>query len=343
MAKVLVGMSGGVDSSVAALKLIEQGHDVTGCTLLLRSGDGCGSQNDVDDAVAVCKKLGIKHIAPDMTALFEKKVIKKFSDDYMSGRTPNPCVECNRFVKFGAMLDFALEHGFDFIATGHYAVIKENDGVFTLHAAEYKDQSYFLYRLTQHQLRHTLFPVSGFSKEQIRSFAKDAQLPVHAKRDSQDVCFIPDGNVAGFLSSRGFVLKSGDILDENGTKLGTHNGAASYTVGQRKGLGGGYPQPMFVLRTDIEKNTVTIGTQDKLFFSCVRCTDASFVSSVVPASPFEAQVKLRFAAKAADALVLHEPDGVFTIMFKTPQRAPTPGQSAVFYDDDRVLGGAIIM
>lgn len=343
MAKVLVGMSGGVDSSAAALKLLEEGHEVVGCTLLLRPGDGCGSQNDIDDARAVCAKLGIEHIAPDMTSQFKEKVIDKFCSDYMSGRTPNPCVECNRFVKFGAMLEFALSRGFDCIATGHYAKIKENNGVYTLHAVKYKDQSYFLYRLTQHQLRHTLFPLADCEKDEIREKAKDAGLPVHAKRDSQDVCFIPDGKVSGYLRSRGFVLRNGLIIDESGKKIGIHCGAQAFTIGQRKGLGGGFPQPMFVLKTDVVQNTVTIGPQERLFSSVVRCQDASFVSGTMPLEPFDALVKLRFASKAAEAVVTPFADGTLTITFKEAQRAPTPGQSAVFYNGDMVLGGAIIM
>lgn len=342
MAKVLIGMSGGVDSSVAALLLKEQGHDVTGCTLLLRSGDGCGTDSDVQDAKKVCDILGIKHIAPDMTELFTSKVVNKFTDDYRCGRTPNPCVECNRYIKFGAMLDYALANGFDHIATGHYAAIKEENGTFALYSDGNKDQSYFLYRLTQHELSHTLFPLSGMDKDEIRSLALRAGLPVHAKRDSQDVCFIPDGNVAGFLSSAGCVMKEGNITDSAGNILGRHPGAVSYTVGQRKGLGGGFPTPMFVLSTDMDTNTVVIGKNEQLFYRTVVCSDACFISGQMPDAPFHAQVKLRFGAKKADALLTPCDNGDVTVLFDEPQRAPTPGQSAVFYDGDRVLGGATI-
>ncbi len=343
--KVLVGMSGGVDSSVAALILKQQGYDVTGCTMVLRdSKDGCGASQDARDASEVCRVLGIKHIILDFRDDFKHCVMSPFVSEYMSARTPNPCVECNRKIKFGVMLDYALQNGFDKIATGHYARCEYNNqtGLFELHQAAHKDQSYFLCQLDQHQLSCTLFPLSDMNKDDIRSLAEKHSLPVHAKRDSQDICFIPDGNVAEFLSSQGVELFPGDIIDVSGAKVGSHPGAHAYTVGQRKGLGGGFPHPVFVLKVEPDKNRLIIGGAERLFSSKVIVDNINFISGSAPGHTFNAQVKLRFGAAGCDALVTLLDEGSACIEFSKPQRAPTPGQSAVFFDGSKVIGGGYI-
>ncbi len=343
--KVLVGMSGGVDSSVAALMLTRQGHEVTGCTMILRDSEsGCGAYADAEDAAQVCRAIGIEHITFDLRESFSKNVMSPFCAEYMRARTPNPCVECNRHIKFGEMLDYALNNGFDMIATGHYAkrVFNSETNLYELHRAEYKDQSYFLCQLNQHQLSHTLFPLADMCKDDIRAFAMEHELPVHAKRDSQDICFIPDGDVASFLTSRGHRLVPGYIVNEEGKKVGSHPGAQAYTVGQRKGLGGGYPHPMFVLKVDAEKNRLIIGGSESLFSSRVEVDGISFISGYAPGKKFSADVKLRFGAKGDRAEITLLENGRAFIEFSTPQRAPTPGQSAVFHDGDRVLGGGYI-
>ncbi len=343
--KVLVGMSGGVDSSAAALLLRQQGYDVTGCTMILRdSENGCGAYLDAEDAAKVCRAVGIEHIVIDFRDRFAESVMSPFSSEYMRARTPNPCVECNRFIKFGAMLDYALQNGFDMIATGHYAkrVFNEETGLYELCRAEHKDQSYFLCKLNQHQLSHTLFPLSDMSKDEIRAIAEAAGLPVHAKRDSQDICFIPDGDVAGFLTSAGHILTPGDIVNEQGQKVGSHPGAQAYTVGQRKGLGGGFPHPMFVLKVDAKENRLVIGGSESLFSSRVEVDGISFVSGAAPSQVFSAKVKLRFASPPSDAVVTLTDNDCAIIEFSSPQRAPTPGQCAVFYDGDTLLGGGYI-
>lgn len=344
--KVLVGMSGGVDSSAAALILKQQGHDVTGCTMILRdSEDGCGAALDAKDAEAVCAVLGIEHILLDFREEFINSVMSPFCSEYMRARTPNPCIECNRHIKFGKMLDYALTNGFDCIATGHYAkrVFNPSSGLYELHRAKYKDQSYFLCQLNQHQLSHTLFPLADMNKDEIRALAEAHALPVHAKRDSQDICFIPDGNVAGFLTARGHVLKVGDIVNEDNIKVGEHLGAPAYTVGQRKGLGGGFPHPMFVLRVDTENNRVVIGGNERLFSSHVEIENVNFIAGFPPAEGFHSNVKLRFGAAGDEAYVTVDGNGSANAVFEKPQRAPTPGQSAVFYDGDVMLGGGYIV
>lgn len=340
-------MSGGVDSSAAALLLKKEGYQVAGATLLLCPESGEDSR-EVADARAVCEHIGIDHYTVDMRGKFREKIIEPFCMEYLCARTPNPCIECNRHIKFGAMLDFALELGFDGIATGHY-VRKEGAGTdCALYRAESsKDQSYVLWQLDRHQLSHALFPLCGMEKQEIRQLIKDAGLPVFSKKDSQDICFIADGDYAGYISKiyqNDTITKRltpGDFVDIQGNTVGRHNGLLHYTVGQRKGLGGGFPQPMFVLKLNPDSNTIVIGTNDQCFSGRVVCSCVNIIQPDITPKFFTCEVKLRYAAKPARAKVFLDEEQAI-IELEQPQRAVTPGQSAVFYDGDRVIGGAII-
>jgi tRNA-specific 2-thiouridylase len=257
MKRIAIGLSGGVDSSAAALLLLEQGYDVTG--IILRLKPDSLADEDISDARRIADCLGIELHVVDRREIFRKKVIEPFVSEYLHARTPNPCVECNAAIKFGAMLDYALEIGCDGIATGHYARIEENNGRYLLKRSESaKDQSYFLYRLNQFQLSHAMFPLEGMEKEKIREIAEKANLPVAQKRDSQEICFVPDDDYIAYLSAMGISSPKGSFIDKSGNILGTHNGIINYTIGQRKGLGA-FGKPMFVTGINAENNTVTIG------------------------------------------------------------------------------------
>lgn len=341
MQKVMVGMSGGVDSSVAALLLKQQGFDVCGMTMRLRPDK---PTTDIDDAKRVCDALGIKHYVVDLTAEFDEFVLKNFAGEYKNGRTPNPCVVCNKFIKFGKMLDYALEMGMDYIATGHYAVIDEKDGEFYLKRSESaKDQSYFLYRLNQFQLSHALFPLGKIvDKEQTRRMADEYNLPVAHKPDSQDICFIDNGNYAEFLLNySGIRPVSGNFVDVNGNVIGKHKGIINFTVGQRKGLGMGFGKPMYVTRINLEDNTVVLGEEGSQYS---RSLVAGEINIIAP-EPFRGEkkvlAKVRSAARPAPAVIKIENDRILC-EFDEPQRAVTPGQSVVFYDGDTVVGGGTV-
>jgi len=347
MKKILVGMSGGVDSSVAALLLKKEGYHVAGATLLL-CPDAAENSREVQDARAVCEHIGIDHYAIDMHRRFDEDVIRPFCEEYIRSRTPNPCIECNRRIKFGAMLDWALNMGFDGIATGHYVRCERmGESYALLRSKSAKDQSYVLWQLDQHQLSHAVFPLYGMEKQQIRTLIEEAQLPIFSKKDSQDICFIPDGDYAGFIQKiyQNDTIKQqltpGSFVDVNGNRLGSHNGLLHYTIGQRKGLGGGFPQPMFVLQLKPEGNEIVIGTNEQCFAGKVECSGVNIIQPEITPDQFACEVKLRYAAKPAKALVTIDGSKAY-IYLETPQRAVTPGQSAVFYDGDRVIGGAVI-
>lgn len=357
--KVVIGMSGGVDSSVAAALLLEQGYEVVGLTMRLWDGEetdngfaesACCSLSAVEDARFVCHKLGIEHHVMDFRKEFESCVVNYFVDEYKSGRTPNPCIACNRFLKFDAMLERAQLLGADYIATGHYAKI-EYDCVtkrYVLKRArsEAKDQTYALYSLTQEQLSKTLMPLGQLeTKEETRANAEKLGLVTAKKPDSMEICFVPDKDYAGFIKRRtGEDSAEGNFVDVDGNILGKHKGIIHYTVGQRKGLGVTFGKPMFVLRIDAEKNQVVLGEKGTEFSDRLVATDLNFITFDKLTEPIRVNAKVRYSAKESPASVIPLPDGCVEVVFDVPQRAITPGQAVVFYEieGDCVIGGGII-
>lgn len=348
--KILIGMSGGVDSSVSALLLKEAGYDVAGITMLLKPPSILSEEEkqqmyqEAEDAAAVCRVLGIKHYMPDFSELFRHHVIDYFAEEYFSGRTPNPCIMCNQNLKFGKMLDFALEHGYDRIATGHYAVItKEHERYLLKRADSPKDQSYFLYGMTQHQLAHTLFPLERLEKSDARALAEKHGLPVAHKPDSQEVCFIKKNDYAAFLESyTGKTAPAGNFVDENGSVLGKHNGIYRYTIGQRKGLGITFGEPRYVVSINPSDHTVTLGRDGSQYRRELTASRMNYIPFDSLSEPLEVTVKIRYQAKPAPALVEPLESDRVRVTFFEPQRSVTPGQAVVLYDNDTVIGGGII-
>ena len=354
--KVVVGMSGGVDSSVAAWLLKEQGYEVIGVTMQIWQEDdnifmeengGCCGLSAVNDARRVAAKLGIPYYVMNFKGEFKEKVIDYFVDEYTHGRTPNPCIACNRYVKWESLLKRSLEIGADYIATGHYARIKTlSDGRITLRtsATSEKDQTYALYNLTQEQLKRTLMPVGGFHKDEIRAMAELAGLRIAGKPDSQDICFVPDGDYAAFIEkSTGKQAVPGNFVAPDGTVLGQHKGIIHYTVGQRKGLGIALGYPVFVLEIRPETNEVVLGSSEESLSSYVRANRLNFMS--VPELPGEMRVwaKIRYNHKGAWCKVKMNGEDEILCEFEEPQRAAAPGQAVVLYDGDCVLGGGVII
>lgn len=349
----MLGMSGGVDSSAAALLLQKSGYEVTGVTLRLRPDErmggregGCCSLSDIEDARRVCYRLGIDHVILNLTELFDRDVIAPFAAQYEAGRTPNPCVECNRRIKFGAMLQRAELLGFDYIATGHYALVERSpQGRYLLKKSPAaKDQSYVLYMLTQRQLSRTLLPVGAFSKPEIRSIAERAGLPVAHKRDSQEICFVDDNDYAGFLERyTGCAARAGDFLDAAGNVIGRHRGVTHYTVGQRKGLGMSFGRPMYVTSIDAGRNTVTLGGEKERYASALTAANLNFIPFDTLESAVPAEVKVRYSASPAKARLIPLPGGRARVEFDAPQKSVAPGQAVVFYSGDLVLGGGTIV
>ena len=342
MKKVMIGMSGGVDSSVAAYLLKRDGFDVVGVTLRLCNEN----EADSSDAKAVADKLGIPHVVGNMSELFYKNVVDDFVDSYKNGGTPNPCIVCNRRIKFGAMLDFAIEQGMDYIATGHYAVIDKNEkGRYLLRkAADYsKDQTYFLYGLTQKQLARVLFPLGEMTKGEARQLAEEQGLVTAHKRDSQDICFVPDGDYASFIEKyTGESFPHGNFVDLEGKILGEHKGIVRYTVGQRKGLGIALGKPAFVCSKNIEENTVVLGDNDSLFSNVLTAHDVNLITCDRIDSPMRVCAKIRYNQKEQPATVVGIGEGKIKVEFDQPQRAISKGQSVVLYDGELVVGGGII-
>lgn len=343
MMNILVGMSGGVDSSAAAVLLKEKGYCVTGLTLKLCGFD---KEQDLSDAKAVCEKLGIKHLTLDLKAEFKEKVMNDFIAQYKQGLTPNPCLECNKYIKFGKMLDVAIEKGYDKIATGHYARVEKQGDRFVLKRAKdlSKDQSYVLYSLTQHQLSHLELPLGGLTKAKIRDIAEEKGLVNANRPDSQDICFVPDGDYASFIQKEdGFKSEKGDYVDINGNVIGEHQGVIHYTIGQRKGLGIALGKPQFVIDKSAKDNRVVLGDEEHLFKKEVIVRDVNFIPFDTLTKEMRVTAKLRYRHEPQPAVIYPLDGNVVKIVFDEPQRAPTSGQAAVFYDGDTVVGGGKIV
>lgn len=346
--KVVIGMSGGVDSSVAAALLKEKGYEVIGLTMRLFNGE-TSLPDAEDDAKRICETLGIEHRVVDFTKEFEKYVIDYFTNEYRAGRTPNPCIVCNKHLKFDAMLKAAKELGADYIATGHYAKIEFNEekGRYLLKraASEKKDQTYALFSLSQRQLSKTLMPLGELgNKEETRKIAEKLGLVTANKPDSMEICFIPDNDYVSFIEKRTNIkMPKGNFVDTEGNVLGQHNGIINYTIGQRKGLGVTFGKPMFVIKIDSETNNVTLGEKGCEFSKELFAKKLNFIPFETLEEPIRVKAKIRYSAKEADALVIPENDGA-RVLFDVPQRAVTPGQAVVFYDTDgnACIGGGII-
>lgn len=355
--KVVVGMSGGVDSSVAACLLKEQGYDVIGVTMqiwqeedpeLTEENGGCCGLSAVDDARKVAWTLGIPYYVMNFRKEFKESVMDYFVDEYLHGRTPNPCIACNRFVKWEALLDRSLEIGADYIATGHYARVEQlPNGRYTIRnsVTAAKDQTYALYNLTQEQLARTLMPVGEYEKDVIRQIAEEKGLAVAKKKDSMEICFIPDNDYAGFIErSAESVPGEGNFVDLEGNVIGRHKGITHYTVGQRKGLNLAMGRPVFVTEIRPETNEVVIGDSDDVFSDILTCSNLNWMSiDGLHGGQMPVKAKIRYSHKGAPAIIRELGDGRVECRFETPQRAITPGQAVVFYEEDHIVGGGTIL
>ena len=338
--KVMIGMSGGVDSSVAAFLLASAGYECIGTTMQLHDA----AQAQIQDATAVCDRLGISFCSLNAQQAFREKVQAHFVWAYENGLTPNPCIECNKHLKFGLFWEAAKAQGCTHIATGHYARVEEENGIFHLKKGKeaQKDQSYFLYGIPYSLLPHILFPLGELDKASVRQIAESQGLVTARKKDSQDICFVPDGDYMTFL--RSFTDKDyapGNYLDLNGKVVGQHQGAVAYTIGQRKGLGIALGEPVYVCGKDMTKNTVTVGPNDALFQKLLRANDWNWLSPI-PTEPLRCMAKARSRMAEQPATVYPEDNGFYRVEFDDPQRAITPGQAVVLYDNDAVLGGGTI-
>lgn len=355
--KVVVGMSGGVDSSVAAYLLKEQGYDVIGVTMqiwqndeaqLIEENAGCCGLRAVDDARSVAQMLDIPYYVMNFREEFKTCVIKPFVEDYLHARTPNPCILCNRYVKWEALLRRSMELGADYIATGHYARIKKlENGRYVIQnsVTSKKDQTYALYGLTQQQLMHTLMPVGDYTKQEIREIAKKLGLNVAAKPDSQDICFVPDNDYAAVVAreAKGPLPPAGNFITLDGTILGRHKGIIHYTIGQRKGLNLAMGYPVFVTEIRPETNEVVIGTNQDVFTDNLICDGLNFMAVEDIDEPVEVMAKIRYSHAGAPCIIKKLKDGRVECQFKEPVRAVTPGQAVVFYQNDYVYGGGTII
>lgn len=350
--KALIAMSGGVDSSVAAF-LMRQEADAIGCMMRLYDNadagaaaeKSCCTLDDAEDARAVAFRLGMPFYVFNFMDEFRREVMQRFADTYENGATPNPCIDCNRYLKFGALLDRAKTLGCELLATGHYARIEEHGGTFCLKKAlvPEKDQSYVLYELTQAQLRHVRFPLGGLSKQEVRRIAEEQGFLNAHKRESQDICFAPDGDYAAAIERlTGRTPEPGDFVDAQGKVLGRHNGILHYTIGQHRGLGLYYHEALYVTGIDPAANTVILGPKEALFSDEALVRDVNWISGSAPTAPFRCTAKIRYRAPEQPATVTPLEGGRVRLRFDTPQRAITPGQAAVLYDGETVLGGGRI-
>lgn len=353
--RVVVGMSGGVDSSVTAHLLKEQGYEVIGMTMQIWQDDapddnsgGCCGLSAVDDARRVCQKLDIPHYVVNFRSDFKKHVIDYFLDEYQNARTPNPCIACNRYVKWESMLQKALQIGADYIATGHYARVIQDEatGRFALKQSKSlaKDQTYALYNLTQDQLKHTLMPLGDYTKDEVRAIAKDLGLAVATKPDSQEICFVPDDNYAGYIEeATGKPSKAGNFVDKDGKVVGKHKGLIHYTIGQRKGLGLSMGKPVFVQKLDSSKNEVVVGDNEDLFKHTVTANQLNFMPFDKLEGSLRCSGKIRYNQKPEPCTIRMIDEDTLICEFDEKQRAITPGQALVLYSGEELIGGGTII
>lgn len=351
--KALIAMSGGVDSSLAAKIICDQGYECIGCIMKLYQNEDAGISNaktccsldDVEDARAVAYKLGIKFYVFNFTYAFREKVISKFIDSYENGITPNPCIDCNRYIKFEKLYERARILGCDYIVTGHYARIEKSNGKYVLKKAfdETKDQSYVLYSLTQEQLAHTLFPLGSMKKAEVRISAEEACFINAHKPDSQDICFVPNGDYASVIELQtGRKAPAGNFVDKYGQFLGKHKGIIHYTIGQRKGLGISSNKPLYVCKIHPQSGDIVLGGSEDLLSKEATAVEFNWISGEAPKDKFRCKAKVRYRQAEQCATVFPMGKDTVRIAFDSPQRAITPGQAAVLYDNDTVLGGGII-
>lgn len=355
---VVVAMSGGVDSSVAAVLLHNQDYHVIGITMKLwnfehmggniNQDSSCCSIDSFNDAKLICAEMGIPHYVLNFSDEFHQNVVKDFVDEYMAGRTPNPCIQCNTKIKWSTLLEKSEELGADYIATGHYARVQynKNSNRFELWRGVYekKDQSYALWGLSQKSLSKTLFPIGHYTKDEVRQLAKDYNLRTAEKSESQEICFIPDNNYHRLLNKLNPKIQetsNGNIEDTAGNIVGKHEGYPFFTIGQRKGLGGGYKEPMYVVDIDVKSNKIVIGTRDKLFHKKFRVKDVNLIKFSSLTKPLKAEIKIRYNDDGHPGTIFPDNNNII-VEFDEPQKSITPGQSAVFYEDDAVIGGGII-
>ncbi len=353
MKKALIAMSGGVDSAIAAKLMTDRGYECTGCTMKLFNNEDAGAErnrtccslNDVEDARSVAYNLGMPFYVFNFTDAFREKVIKKFAESYKKGLTPNPCIDCNRYIKFAKLYERAKILGCDCIATGHYARIEKQNGKYILKKAldETKDQSYVLYSMTQDQLAHTVFPVGEMKKAEVRELAKQSGFVNANKPDSQDICFAPDGDYSRVIELLdGGNTLTGNFIDKHGNVIGKHRGVIHYTVGQRKGLGISNREPLYVCGINAANGDIVLGGNDDLFGTESDAADFNWISGAPPEGEFRCKVKTRYRQAEQWATVIPTGNDSVHIVFDLPQRAVTPGQAAVLYDGDTVIGGGTI-
>lgn len=357
MKKVVVGMSGGVDSSVTALLLKNQGYEVIGITMNIwqrKRTDivcekACCAVDAVSDARRVCEKLDIPYYAMNFKDMFKTEVIDYFVEEYINGKTPNPCIACNKYLKFDKLLEKAKTlFDAEYIATGHYARIKKDEKTNRYYLSESatmaKDQTYALYNLSQDQLSHILFPLGDYDKDTVRQIARENNLVNANKHDSQEICFVEDNDYAKFIETEyGYVSKPGDFVDKKGQILGKHKGIIHYTIGQRRGLGLSFKQPMYVIKIDTVKNQVILGFLEDLYKDELICEKLNFMPFEKLEEPLNVQAKIRYSAKKVEAIITPLEDEKVLVKFKEPQKSITPGQAVVFYDDEVILGGGTIV
>jgi len=344
---VAVAMSGGIDSSVAAALLLRRGYHVQGLTMRLwrESGSDQEISDDIADARAVCEQLEIEHEVVALREAFLRQVVDYFVQSYAEGRTPNPCIRCNQLLKFGSLLDHARDRGFDLMATGHYARVRRVGSSYQLLRGldPTKDQSYFLYTLGQAELRHTLFPLGEWTKKQVRALAREMNLPITERSESQDICFLRDGDYHRFLAERApQAIETGPIYDTGGRHLGEHKGLPFYTIGQREGLGISAPRPLYVMEWDMDRNALIVGFSEELGRRACIAEEMSYVSGSPLSEGYDVGAKIRYRASLAPAQVWPLPGGRARVVFQSALCDITPGQSVVFYRDECLLGGGLI-